>query len=209
MIDPVLDDWMLYLGVIDEMGWQLEAVLETHLHEDRLSAAAAIRQACGAKVLSGDARMTGADRCLADGEILQVGQLAVQVLATPGHTPACVSYLCADRLFAGDCLLIGDCGHLCGQQADPGQMYDSITRKLLSLPDETLLYPGHDANGRQVGCIGEERRRNPFFGGVSRDEFMARMTARQCTLPTNVEDIVARNMACGLPFSKSTQRSFS
>ena len=204
MIDPVLSDLPLYLGVLDEMGWKLDLVLETHLHEEHITASGALRAATGALVGSGDARMVGADRLFLSGEQLDLGSLTIDVLATPGHTPCCLSYRCGDRLFTGDCLLIGDCGNLCGQGADAGRLFDSITRKLLSFADETLLYPGHDQKGRQVSCIGEERRNNPLFGGVSRDEFIARMAARPCAVSGVTEDIVARNCACGIEVSKSS-----
>lgn len=209
MIDPVLDDLALYLGVLDEMGWRLEMVLETHLHVDHLTAAGALRQVTGALVACGDPQIEGADRRLLQGESLELGSLRVEVIATPGHTPYCLSYQCADRLFTGDCLLIGDCGNLCSQGADAGRLFDSITRKLLCFADETLLYPGHDQQGRQVSCIGEERRNNALFSGVSRDEFIARMAARPCPLSARGQEIAAANRHCGLPASKSTSRSLS
>lgn len=202
MIDPVLDDLALYLGVLDEMKWQLDSILETHLHVEHLSAAGALRQATGAKIFCGDPQIENADCLLADGERLAVGTLELRVIATPGHTAHCLSFHCGDRLFTGDCLLIGDCGNLCAADADPGRLYDSITRKLLCFADETLLYPGHDQQGRQVSCIGGERRNNPLFYGVSRDEFIARMANRPRTLPLASAAIAAANRRCGLPISQ-------
>ena len=207
MIDPVLDDLALYLGVLDEMNWQLGYVLETHLHVDHVSASGALRQATGALLACGDPQIECADRRLLSGEHLEIGSLDIEVIATPGHTPYCLTYQCADRLFTGDCLLIGDCGNLCSKGADAGRLYDSITRKLLCFSDETLLYPGHDQQGRQVSCIGEERRNNPLFNGASRDEFIARMAARPCPLPERAREIEAANRQCGLPFLNSTARS--
>lgn len=209
MIDPVRDDLNLYLGVIDEMGWQLDMVLETHLHVDHVTAAGALRQATGALLACGDPQIEAADRRLLHGEHLELGSLDIEVIATPGHTPYCLTFQCADRLFTGDCLLIGDCGNLCSDGADAGRLYDSITRKLLCFSDETLLYPGHDQQGRQVSCIGEERRNNPLFSGVSRDEFIARMSARPCPLAASAQDIAFANRHCGLPPSKSIPRSLS
>lgn len=207
MIDPVLDDLALYLGVIDEMGWQLKYVLETHLHVDHLSAAGALRQATGALIACGDRRIAAADRYLVDGDELKIGELVIKVIATPGHTAGCLTYHCADRLFTGDCLLIGDCGNLASQGADAGLLYNSITRKLFCFADETLLYPGHDQQGRQVSCIGDERRNNSLFSGVSRDEFIARVAARPCVLPESAQEKMLANCQCGLPVSKSTARS--
>lgn len=201
MIDPVLDDLTLYLGVLDEMKWQLAGILETHLHLDHITAAAALRQATGAKVLCGDPQIENAERLIGDGEQLDFGTLAIKVIATPGHTPHCLSFYCNGRLFTGDCLLIGDCGTPCGTGADAGRLYDSITRKLLCFADETLLYPGHDQQGRQVSCIGDERRNNPLFFGISRDEFIARLASRPRTLPATSAAIASANRSCGLTVS--------
>lgn len=200
MIDPVQDDLTLYLSVLDEMRWQLDSVFETHLHVDHTTAAAALRQFCGAKILVGDPQISSADRQIGDGELLMIGKLAIKAIATPGHTAHCLSYLCEGRLFTGDCLHIGDCGSLCSTGADAGRLYDSIVRKLLCFSDETLLYPGHDQQGRLVSCIGDERRNNPLFCGLSRDEFIARLASRPRNPPPSSADIAARNRACGQPF---------
>lgn len=202
MIDPVLDDLTLYLGVLDEMKWQLESTLETHLHLDHTTAATALRQATGAKILVGDPQISNADRRIGDGEQLAIGTLTLKVIATPGHTLHCLSFYCDGRLFTGDCLLIGDCGNLCATGADAGRLYDSITRKLLCFSDETLLYPGHDQQGRQVSCIGDERRNNPLFVGVSRDEFIAQLANRARSLPAASVEIAVRNRNCGQPLSQ-------
>lgn len=209
MIDPVLDDLALYLGVLNEMDWQLDYVLETHLHVDHVTASGALRQASGALIACGDSRIEAADRRLLGGECLEIGGLLISIISTPGHTPYCLTYQCADRLFSGDCLLIGDCGNLCSDGADAGRLYDSISRKLLCFSDETLLYPGHDQQGRQVSCIGEERRNNPLFNGASRDEFIARMAARPCPLPERGQEIAIANRHCGLTVLKSSPRSLS
>ena len=207
MIDPVDDDLALYLGVLEEMNWQLNCVLETHLHGDHVSAAGKLRRATGATIACGDAQIQAADRLLREGEKIEVGDLLLNVIATPGHTPNCLSFHCGDRLFTGDCLLIGDCGNLCDAGADAGRLYDSITRKLLRFTDETLLYPGHEQQGRQVSCIGDERRNNPLLSGVSRDEFIARIALRPCTTSPQRAEIIAKNRCCGLPYSKSTPPS--
>lgn len=207
MIDPVQDNLALYLGVLDEMKWELDCVLETHLHVDHITAAGKLRLATGAHIASPDKQVANADRLLHEGDQIIVGKLQINVITTPGHTPSCVTYHCADRLFTGDCLLIGDCGNLCGDGADAGRLYDSITRKLLRFPDETLLYPGHDQQGRQVSCIGDERRNNPLFCGVSRDEFIARLACRPLTLSPNSIEIATANCHSGLSFPESTSPS--
>ena len=93
------------------------------------------------------------------------------------HTPASVSYLWRDRLFCGDALELGGCGHAGDSDCDPGKIYDSVTNRLFALPDETLVFPGHDFHGRTVSTIGEERQRNPFFFSRSRDAFVTAFRA--------------------------------
>jgi glyoxylase-like metal-dependent hydrolase (beta-lactamase superfamily II) len=174
VIDPVAAHAALHLGVLKELGLTLDWVLETHQHSDHVSGADALKESTGARIAaSRQAGIERVDRLLADGDTLVLGRQTITVIATPGHTPGCLTYCWNDRLFTGDSLLIGGCGDLEAPRANGVALYDSVTRRLLSLPDETLVYPGHCLGGRRVSSIGEERERNPFFHGVSRDRFVA------------------------------------
>lgn len=188
IIDPVLDQTMLYLGLVDELQVRLTHVLETHLHEDRASACEPLRAQSGARAVYGLASgAPWADLLAADGSTISLGKERIQVRATPGHTQGCVSYLWRDRLFTGDALLIGGCGRTDLADSNAGQLYDSLTRRILTLPDETLVYPGRDSRGRRVTCIGEEREHNPWITGRTRDEFvacMARLDHGRTSLPS-------------------------
>lgn len=198
LIDPVAGQAPLYLGVLKELGLQLEWVLETHLHADHISAADVLRDCVGARVAAG--RRTGidaADKYLDDADTLAVGLLKIDVLATPGHTPGCLTYQWEDRLFTGDCLLIGGCGRLDEPGGNGVALFDTVTRRLLSMADETLVYPGHCLNARRVSCIGEERERNPFFHGVSRDRFVAVRTSEPEQLPATTQSALEANRRCG------------
>jgi glyoxylase-like metal-dependent hydrolase (beta-lactamase superfamily II) len=172
VIDPVVNQTPLYLSLLDELGLRLEWVLETHLHADHISAADSLREWTGAKVAVGCATgIRRANRLLRDGESVGCGGVVLTVLTTPGHTPGCISFFWKDRLFTGDCLLIGGCGRTDEPGSDGACLFDSVMRRLFALPDETLVYPGHCLNGRRVSSIGEERESNPHFHGVSRDSF--------------------------------------
>lgn len=179
LIDPIASQLPLYQGVLRELNLKLDWVLETHRHADGTSAADALRELTGARVAFG--RETGlatADCFLADGDHLDIGRLTVEVIATPGHTPGCLTFRWQDRLFTGHSLLIGGCGDVEEHQGNGGILYDSVTRRLLSLPDETLVFPGQCLGGRRVSCIAEERERNPYFHGVSRDGFVSARAGR-------------------------------
>ncbi len=198
IIDPVLGHEPLYLGVLGELSLRLAWVLETHLHADHVSAADALRQQTGARVAVG--RQTGideADRGLADGDQLAVGDVSLAAIATPGHTPGCLTYRWDDRLFTGDSLLIGGSGSIAEPGGNGVVLFDSVTRRLLSLADETLIYPGHGQDHRRVSCIGQERRGNPCFHGVCRDRFVAVKAANREPMPATATTVLAANRHCG------------
>lgn len=195
LIDPVVNQTPLYLSVLNELGLQLAWVLETHLHADHISAADSLREWTGAQVaVSTHAGIRCADRMLTDDETIGCGDIALQVLATPGHTPGCLSFFWRDRLFTGDCLLIGSCGRTDEPGSDGARLFDSVIRRLFAYPDETLVYPGHCLNGRRVSSIGEERE-NPLFHGVSRDSF-ATLEANDA-LPGVLPVAIEANRNCG------------
>lgn len=174
LIDPDDAQVSLYLGVLEELQMGLKLILLTHVHGPRPLPAQRLRAATGADLAVGAmSGLEGAQRYLSDGEVLAFGDELVRAWGTPGHTRGCMSYLWRDRVFTGDALLIGDCGATDEVGSDPGILYDSLTRRLLALPDEVLVYPAHDGKGRRVSCIGEEREGNSKLKGTTRDEFIA------------------------------------
>lgn len=206
LIDPVAGDAALYLGVAGEMGWRIVLVLETHLHSDHPSAAAFLRTTLAAPLLAGERSAIDADRLLADGETLPVGQMRLRAVHTPGHTQGCISLDLGDRWFTGDCLALGDGGGTDEPDSDPATLFDSVRRVFVPLPDETLLYPGHLTGSRRVGCIGEERGRNPLFSGMSRDEFVSRRTAMRTPLPAPARTLISINHHGGSPYLSPVPR---
>ena len=221
IIDPVLDydpasactstasaDDMLAAAAAQ--GLRVTWVLETHAHADHLSAAHNIREQTGAAIGIGgritevqkvfgqlfdatDVTDDGAvfDHLFADGERFAIGGLAAEVIHTPGHTPACVSYHIGDAVFVGDTLFMPDYGTARADfpGGDAATLYRSIQR-ILALPDETRLFVGHDylpESGRTEfvweTTVGEERRANVHVGGgVSEADFVARRNARDAVL---------------------------
>jgi len=196
VIDPVVNQTPLYLGILGELGLRLTWVLETHLHADHISAADSLREWTGTQIAVGSGSgIRDADRQLVDGERITCGKLELQALATPGHTPGSFSFYWGDRLFTGDCLLIGGCGRTDEPGSDSAQLFDSVIRRLFSYPDETLVYPGHCLSGRRVSSIGEERENNPYFVGVSRDTFASLKC--EAELPGILPIALEANRHCG------------
>ena len=195
---------------IREAGLQVQWILETHAHADHLSAAPYLQEQLGGKIGIGEhiikvqqifGKVFNAgtefardgsqfDALFADGDTFSIGNLGVKVLHTPGHTPACLSYLIGDAVFVGDTLFMPDYGTArCDfPGGDSATLYQSV-QKLLALPDETRMYLCHDylPEGRShyvhETTVGEQRRRNiHIHEGVSEADFVVLRDARDATL---------------------------
>lgn len=171
LIDPIKTCEPLYMGVLEELGLHLSGIFETHARDEQESGTGSLCQQTGASLGRGRAQ-GDADILLDDGDVLRFGELSLTAIATPGYSPGCTSYLWQDRLFTGRCLLIGGWSPTLGAESNPGQLYTSITQQLMGFPDEYLVFPGLTSASRWVSCIGEERKSNPIFRGMSRDEFI-------------------------------------
>lgn len=196
------------IDFIRSKGWRLEWLIETHVHADHLSAAPYIQGHLGGKIGIGaqitvvqevfgkifnegtEFQRDGSqfDRLFQDGDSYQVGSLKVTVLATPGHTPACMTHLAGDAGFVGDTLFMPDGGSARADfpGGDAGALYDSI-QAILALPDQTRLFMCHDyaPGGREIAwetTVAEERARNIHVAGKTREEFVALREARDKTL---------------------------
>lgn len=199
LIDPVDSQLDRYIQMLSDLGVQLKYALETHVHADHVTASGMLRQRLGIQTaVSQQCGATSADLQLNDGDELKLGQQLIKVIATPGHTAGSVSYLWQDRVFTGDALLINGCGRTDFQGGDAGTLYDSITQRLFMLPDETLMYPGHDYQGRWVSCIGQEKAINARLAGKSRDEFISIMQQLNLPKPKMIDIAVPANRKCGV-----------
>ena len=200
LIDPVASEMDDYLELLQTLNLELIYSLETHVHADHITASGLLREKLGSKsVVHRDAGAMCADLLVTDGVLLQVGDLEFEVRHTPGHTNGCVSYVMADRVFTGDALLIGGSGRTDFQQGDAGQLYDSITNKLFSLPADTLVYPGHDYQGNTVSTIKQEMAKNVRLGkGKSREDFIAIMQDLKLAYPRFIDKALPANQSCGL-----------
>ncbi len=199
LIDSVASEVEQYIDLLFSLNLKLVYTLETHVHADHVTAAGLLRRRLGSKsVVHRDAGAACADLLVTDGVILQMGSIEFEARHTPGHTLGCVSYVMSDRVFTGDALLIGGCGRTDFQQGDAGQLYDSITLKLFTLPGDTLVYPGHDYQGNTVSTIKQELAKNPRLGGGrTRDEFIGIMQNLSLDLPRHIHHALPANQACG------------
>ncbi|MEH2465431.1 FAD/NAD(P)-binding protein [Nostoc sp.] len=199
LIDPVLEQVDRDLQSLNELGLKLRYCLETHLHADHITGAGKLRQKTGCQVIvPQNTAVTKADRSLVGGEILEVGSVIIETISTPGHTASHIAYLVnKSHLLTGDALFIRGCGRTDFQGGDAGTLYDVVTQRLFTLPDDTLVYPAHDYKGRTVSTIGEEKRLNPRFSDRSRSQFITIMNNLKLSYPQKMNAAVPANEYCG------------
>jgi len=199
LIDTVKEQAERDLTLLRELGLNLKYLLETHIHADHISAAAALRAKTGAKIaLNATAGVKTADVQLKDGDEVTFGSHRIRCITTPGHTNTCMSYVCDGRVFTGDVLFIRDAGRTDFQEGSPEKMFDSVTRKLFALPDSTAVYPAHDYKGLTSSTIAEEKAHNSKFGGGrTLAQFKEEMAAMKLGQPKKIHIAVPANMECG------------
>jgi len=200
LIDPVIIHLDEYIAMLEANKYKLKYSLETHVHADHITASGLLRQRLNAETaVSQLCGATSADIQLNDGDVLVLGKQKIHVLATPGHTVGSLSFLWNDRLFSGDALLINGCGRTDFQGGDATALYNSIQNKIFSLPDETLIYPGHDYNGRRVSSVAQEKLTNARLAGKSLQKFVQTMNNLNLPKPSLIEIAVPANRKCGVP----------
>ena len=203
LIDPVIETVERDLEVLRQLGLTPTYTLETHIHADHLTGARKMRALANTKIVTPAMdNLPCTDLGVEEGVPFQVGNITLHPLFTPGHTNTHHAYLLDNGmqkvLFSGDALLIEACGRTDFQSGDPGALYRSITGKFFSLPDETLVYPGHDYEGRQISTIGQEKQRNPRLGhGKTAEEFEVIMNGLNLPYPRKIDFAVPGNEACG------------
>ena len=201
IIDPVLETVDRDLKLIDELGLKLVYVLDTHIHADHITGAGEIRRRTEAKTaVSRRANVDCVDIALEDGQELTLGDKKIKVIATPGHTDTCLTFGFEGMIFTGDALLIRGCGRTDFQQGSADDLYDSVHEKLFQLPDDTIVYPGHDYRGLTSTTIGLEKAHNPRLGiKNSREDFKKIMSELKLANPKKIHEAVPANLACGRP----------
>ena len=199
LIDSVLEMHDRDLKLIRELGLKLLYTLDTHIHADHITGAGKIADVTGAHIcISAAAGCTGAQLALKDGDLIKFGRFEICAIATPGHTPSCMCYFVSDRVFTGDTLLIRGSGRTDFQNGSAADLYRNITTKLFSLPETTLVFPGHDYNGFTSSSIAMEKKLNPRIGGGrTLEQFVQIMQDLHLAPPKNIEVAIPANLVCG------------
>ncbi len=201
IIDAVLENVERDVRILKELGLTLLFAVESHVHADHITAASLLKDRTGAQIVYGGGAagaVTGADLFLSDGQELRFGHSSLKALATPGHTDGCTSYVLPGAVFTGDALFIRGNGRTDLQGGSAATLFDSVRHKLFALPDETIVYPGHDYQGRVSSTIGEEKRFNERLNlAIDKDSFIELMNRRHQPRPAKIDIAVPANLRAG------------
>ena len=198
IIDPVLENVDEYIHLLKELDLKLVKVIDTHIHADHVTGASKLKQATNCTTLMGE--HTPADAVeikVKDNELIKIDGLKIKSLYTPGHTSDSYSFLLDNYLFSGDTLLINGTGRTDFQNGSSKDAYNSLFNNILKLPEETLVYPGHDYNGKFSSTIGNEKKFNPRLQVKSVDEYIEIMSNLNLSKPEMMDSNVSKNIRLG------------
>ena len=198
IIDPVIENVESYIKLLQELDLKLVKVIDTHIHADHVTGASKLKKATNCSTLMGE--HTPADAVeikVKDDEIIKIDQIEIKAMYTPGHTSDSYSFLMKNYLFSGDTLLINGTGRTDFQNGSSKDAYNSIFNRLLKLPEDTILYPGHDYNGKESSTIGNEKKFNPRLQVKNVDEYVELMSNLNLAKPKLIDINVSRNIKLG------------
>ena len=198
IIDPVIENVDSYITLLNELDLKLVKVIDTHIHADHITGASKLKKVTNCSTIMGE--HTPADAVeikVKDEEIIKIDQIEIKAMYTPGHTSDSYSFLMNKYLFSGDTLLINGTGRTDFQNGSSKDAYNSLFNKLLKLPDDTLLYPGHDYNGNLSSTIGKEKEHNPRLQVENVDQYIEIMSNLNLSKPQMIDQNISRNLKLG------------
>jgi len=195
LVDPVLGATEEYLKVLEKGGWSLRYVIDTHTHADHLSGGRLLSQRTGAEyAMHRKAGSKHASLRLSDGSMLSLGGTILEAIETPGHTRDSISLKLPGRLLTGDFLFIGGAGRTDLPGGDPGEHWESLNRVIPSIDEATLIYPGHDYQGKRESVLREEKRTNANLEPPrGREEYVAWLSSMKRPTPEWMIETVRAN----------------
>jgi sulfur dioxygenase len=198
IIDPVIENVNRYINLLSKLNLKLVKVIDTHIHADHITGASKLNKATNCSIIMGEHTPSDiVDIKVKDEEIIKVDGLKIKSIYTPGHTSDSYSFLMNNFLFSGDTLLINGTGRTDFQNGNAKDAYNSIFNKLLILPEETLLYPAHDYNGKKVSTIGNEKKFNPRLQVKNVNDYVKIMNNLNLPEPKSMKVNVSSNIKLG------------
>ena len=198
IIDPVLENVNEYINILKQLDLKLVKVIDTHIHADHVTGASKLKDITKCSTIMGDhTPAVSVEIKVKDDEYINLDNIKIRAMYTPGHTSDSYSFLMNNYLFSGDTLLINGTGRTDFQNGNPKDAYNSIFNKLLKLPDDTLLFPAHDYKGEKVSTIGKEKKQNPRLQVNSVNEYVEIMNNLNIKKPAELESNVSRNIKLG------------
>jgi glyoxylase-like metal-dependent hydrolase (beta-lactamase superfamily II) len=198
VIDPVLENVASYIELLKEFDLKLVKVIDTHIHADHITGASKLNKQTNCTTIMGEHTPSDTvDIKVKHDEIIKIDNLEIKTIYTPGHTSDSYSFLMNNYLFSGDTLLINGTGRTDFQNGNSRDAYESIFNKLLILPEETLLYPAHDYNGKKVSSIGNEKKFNPRLQVKNVEDYIDIMENLNLPKPKLIDINISRNIKLG------------
>ena len=198
IIDPVIENVTEYISLLKELDLKLVKVIDTHIHADHVTGASKLKDITKCSTIMGaHTPAESVEIKVKDDEYINVDNLKIRAMYTPGHTSDSYSFIMNNYLFSGDTLLINGTGRTDFQNGNAKDAYNSIFNKLLKLPEETLLYPAHDYKGEKVSTIGKEKKQNPRLQINNVDEYVEIMSNLNLSKPELIDSNVSRNIKLG------------
>ena len=198
IIDPVLENIDIYIKTLNELDLKLVKVIDTHIHADHITGASQLNKKTNCCTIMGEHTPAESVQIkVKEDEIIKLDGLKIKTIYTPGHTSDSYSFLMNNLIFSGDTLLINGTGRTDFQNGNARDAYHSIFGKLLKLPEDTILYPGHDYNGKKMSTIGNEIKFNPRLQVNSENEYEEIMNNLNLPKPKLMDINVPRNIKLG------------
>ena len=195
IIDPVIEHTEEYIKVLKNLDLKLVKVIDTHIHADHITALNELNKRTNCtRVMGEKSKSEVIDLKVKDNEKINVENIELKAIYTPGHTDCSYCYVMNDRVFTGDTLLINGTGRTDFQSGSPYDAYDSLFNRLLKLPENTLVYPAHDYNGKRNSTIEVEKNNNPRLQVGSKDEYAEIMNNLNLSSPKMMDVAVPANL---------------
>ena len=199
LVDPVLEEVDRYIDELNKREMKLKYVIDTHTHADHISGGRALNDRTGAKyIMFNKTPLECVDIKVDEKDKLELGDISIRFLHTPGHTKDSMTLILPDRILTGDALFIGGAGRTDLIGGDPAEHYDSLFKKLKPLDDSLLVYPAHDYHNNTFSTLGDEKKNNGHFQERTKKEYVSWLESMHAPMPEWMKEVIQENYSCAI-----------